>query len=83
MEEDKGFAVVTFDLPGSRANTMGQAVLTELEALAGKLARRADLRGLLFRSSKPGMFIAGADLRELGGRHGDAGAGAGHREERT
>jgi 3-hydroxyacyl-CoA dehydrogenase/enoyl-CoA hydratase/3-hydroxybutyryl-CoA epimerase/3-hydroxyacyl-CoA dehydrogenase/enoyl-CoA hydratase/3-hydroxybutyryl-CoA epimerase/enoyl-CoA isomerase len=67
LEQTNGFAVVTFDLPGSRANTMGQSVLAELEALAAKLAQRSDLRGLLFRSGKPDMFIAGADLREAAG----------------
>ena len=59
-------ALVTFDQPGSRANTLGQAVLAEFEALVQQLARRSDLKGLILRSGKPGMFIAGADLRELG-----------------
>ncbi len=69
---DDGLAVLTFDLPGSRANTMGQAVLGEFEAMAKQLADRRDLRGLILRSGKPGMFIAGADLRELGGVKPDA-----------
>ncbi len=30
------------------------------------MKERTDLRGLLFRSGKPGQFIAGADLNELG-----------------
>jgi 3-hydroxyacyl-CoA dehydrogenase/enoyl-CoA hydratase/3-hydroxybutyryl-CoA epimerase/3-hydroxyacyl-CoA dehydrogenase/enoyl-CoA hydratase/3-hydroxybutyryl-CoA epimerase/enoyl-CoA isomerase len=59
-------AVVTFDQPGSRANTLGQPVLTELEAILADLQRRTDVLGLVFRSGKPGMFIAGADLKELG-----------------
>jgi 3-hydroxyacyl-CoA dehydrogenase/enoyl-CoA hydratase/3-hydroxybutyryl-CoA epimerase/3-hydroxyacyl-CoA dehydrogenase/enoyl-CoA hydratase/3-hydroxybutyryl-CoA epimerase/enoyl-CoA isomerase len=59
-------ALITFDLPGSRANTLGQAVIADLATLIGQVARRSDLRGLVFRSGKPGMFIAGADLRELG-----------------
>jgi 3-hydroxyacyl-CoA dehydrogenase/enoyl-CoA hydratase/3-hydroxybutyryl-CoA epimerase/3-hydroxyacyl-CoA dehydrogenase/enoyl-CoA hydratase/3-hydroxybutyryl-CoA epimerase/enoyl-CoA isomerase len=62
---DGPIALVTFDLPNSRANTMGQAVLAEFEAVTKQLAGRADLRGLILRSGKPGMFIAGADLREL------------------
>jgi 3-hydroxyacyl-CoA dehydrogenase/enoyl-CoA hydratase/3-hydroxybutyryl-CoA epimerase/3-hydroxyacyl-CoA dehydrogenase/enoyl-CoA hydratase/3-hydroxybutyryl-CoA epimerase/enoyl-CoA isomerase len=61
-----GVALVTFDQPNSRANTLGQAVLAELENLVAELKGRSDLRGLVFRSGKPGMFIAGADLRELG-----------------
>lgn len=63
---DGSIGLVTFDLPNSRANTLGQAVLAEFEALVAQLANRTDLRGLILRSGKPGMFIAGADLRELG-----------------
>jgi 3-hydroxyacyl-CoA dehydrogenase/enoyl-CoA hydratase/3-hydroxybutyryl-CoA epimerase/enoyl-CoA isomerase len=59
-------AVLTFDQPGSRANTLGQAVLAEFEAVLADLGRRSDLQGLILRSGKPGMFVAGADLRELG-----------------
>lgn len=59
-------ALVTFNQPKSRANTLNQSVLKELEALVFTLGRRPNLRGLIFRSGKPGMFIAGADLNELG-----------------
>lgn len=62
--------VVTFDQPNSRANTLGQAVLGEFEQLLAVLEKRSDLRGLVLRSGKPGMFIAGADLREMGSREG-------------
>src|SRR5262245_8903879 len=61
-----GIAVLTFDLPGSRANTLGQAVQAEFEQILKDLAGRGDVRGLILRSGKPGMFIAGADLKELG-----------------
>jgi 3-hydroxyacyl-CoA dehydrogenase/enoyl-CoA hydratase/3-hydroxybutyryl-CoA epimerase/enoyl-CoA isomerase len=64
-------ALVTLDQPGSRANTLGQAVLAEFEAMARQLANRTDLQGLILRSGKPGMFIAGADLKELGGARPD------------
>lgn len=63
---DGNIALVTFDLPNSRANTLGQAVIAELEEVIADLEKRAGLRGLVFRSGKPGMFVAGADLRELG-----------------
>src|SRR5712671_3664296 len=59
-------ALVTFDLPERKVNTLGQAVLMELAGLVGQLEKRSDLRGLLFRGGKPGNFIAGADLNELG-----------------
>src|SRR5262245_55616041 len=61
-----GVGTITFDLPGSRANTLGVAVLAEFEALLKQLRARSDLRGLILQSGKPGMFIAGADLKELG-----------------
>jgi 3-hydroxyacyl-CoA dehydrogenase/enoyl-CoA hydratase/3-hydroxybutyryl-CoA epimerase/3-hydroxyacyl-CoA dehydrogenase/enoyl-CoA hydratase/3-hydroxybutyryl-CoA epimerase/enoyl-CoA isomerase len=63
---DGSIGLVTFDSPNSRANTLGQATLAELEGLTRLLTSRTDLRGLILRSGKPGMFIAGADLRELG-----------------
>jgi 3-hydroxyacyl-CoA dehydrogenase/enoyl-CoA hydratase/3-hydroxybutyryl-CoA epimerase/3-hydroxyacyl-CoA dehydrogenase/enoyl-CoA hydratase/3-hydroxybutyryl-CoA epimerase/enoyl-CoA isomerase len=61
-----GIGLITFDLPGSRANTLGAAVQQEFDALTRQLAQRTDLRGLLLRSGKPGMFIAGADIKEFG-----------------
>jgi 3-hydroxyacyl-CoA dehydrogenase/enoyl-CoA hydratase/3-hydroxybutyryl-CoA epimerase/3-hydroxyacyl-CoA dehydrogenase/enoyl-CoA hydratase/3-hydroxybutyryl-CoA epimerase/enoyl-CoA isomerase len=63
---DGNVALVTLDQPGSRANTLNQPLFTDLEALVAELAGRPALRGLVFRSGKPGMFIAGADLREMG-----------------
>src|SRR5689334_6355738 len=63
---DDNTGLLTFDQPNSRANTLGQAVLDEFTALVKQLAGRTDLRGLVLRSGKPGMFVAGADLRELG-----------------
>jgi 3-hydroxyacyl-CoA dehydrogenase/enoyl-CoA hydratase/3-hydroxybutyryl-CoA epimerase/3-hydroxyacyl-CoA dehydrogenase/enoyl-CoA hydratase/3-hydroxybutyryl-CoA epimerase/enoyl-CoA isomerase len=63
---DRDIALATLDQPGSRANTLSQPLMDELETFVAGLARRRDLRGLVFRSGKPGMFIAGADLRELG-----------------
>lgn len=65
-------ALVTLDQPGSRANTLGQAMLGELEATIAQLKTRTELHGLILRSGKPGIFIAGADLRELGSAPQDA-----------
>jgi 3-hydroxyacyl-CoA dehydrogenase / enoyl-CoA hydratase / 3-hydroxybutyryl-CoA epimerase / enoyl-CoA isomerase len=66
LEIQDKIATVTFDLPNSRANTLGQAVLADFENLLPQLEGNKDLQGLLFQSGKPGMFIAGADLKELG-----------------
>lgn len=59
-------ALLTFDTPGKKVNTLGRAVLTELGEIVGQLERRTDLAGLLFRSGKSGQYVAGADLTELG-----------------
>src|SRR5215211_3704562 len=60
-----GIAVVTIDQPGGRPNTLHQGALGDLENVLAQLRQRG-VQGLVFRSGKPGMFIAGADLRELG-----------------
>jgi 3-hydroxyacyl-CoA dehydrogenase/enoyl-CoA hydratase/3-hydroxybutyryl-CoA epimerase/enoyl-CoA isomerase len=65
-ERSDGIGLLTLDLPDKKVNTLGQAILMELGGLLSQLKRRTDLRGLLFRSGKPGQFIAGADLKELG-----------------
>ncbi len=65
-ERDDGIGVLTLDLPEKKVNTLSQAVLTELGGVLGGLMKRSDVRGLLLRSGKPGQFIAGADLNELG-----------------
>src|SRR5579864_577021 len=66
-----GIAWITFDQPGSRANTLGQGVLVEFEEVLGQIEKRTELRGLILMSGKPGMFIAGADLKELGSAEND------------
>jgi 3-hydroxyacyl-CoA dehydrogenase/enoyl-CoA hydratase/3-hydroxybutyryl-CoA epimerase/3-hydroxyacyl-CoA dehydrogenase/enoyl-CoA hydratase/3-hydroxybutyryl-CoA epimerase/enoyl-CoA isomerase len=68
---DGAIALLTLDQPGSRANTLGQTVLGDLEAAVKEVAGRADLKGAILRSGKPAMFIAGADLKELGGAKPD------------
>ena len=60
-----GLALLTFDSPGQKVNTFSAAVLNEFSDCVADLAKRTDLRGLLFTSGKPGQFIAGADLTEV------------------
>jgi 3-hydroxyacyl-CoA dehydrogenase / enoyl-CoA hydratase / 3-hydroxybutyryl-CoA epimerase / enoyl-CoA isomerase len=62
---EDGIARITFDQPGSRANTLNQNVQTEFENLLTQLEQTPNLRGVILCSGKPGMFIAGADLKEL------------------
>jgi enoyl-CoA hydratase/carnithine racemase len=60
-----GIARITLDEPNSRANTLHRAVWEQLGAACAGIAKRSDVLGLIIRSAKPGIFIAGADLREI------------------
>ena len=61
-----GFRIWTFDQPRSSANVLGvkafDALERELDLLENK---EVPVSGLLIRSAKPGVFLAGADLKEL------------------
>ena len=58
-------AVLTIDQPGAKVNILDEALWNELEAAVDSLAKRTDLKGLIIASGKPGVFIAGADLKLL------------------
>ena len=58
-------AVLSLDDPDSSANVLSRHVLDTLEHHLNALDQRRDLAGLVIRSAKPGMFIAGADLKEF------------------
>ena len=54
-----------FDQPGSSANVFSLATLRELEAHVAWIATAKGLRGVILRSAKSAIFIAGADLKTL------------------
>ncbi|HEY5313234.1 MAG TPA: enoyl-CoA hydratase-related protein, partial [Pirellulales bacterium] len=58
-------AVLTLDAPDKGANILSRGVLEELERMFDQLLPRQDLAGLVICSAKPGIFIAGADIREF------------------
>ena len=60
---EDGIAVIRFDRPGSSANVFDTPTLHLLDELLDEVG---DARGLIFISAKPAVFLAGADLRELG-----------------
>jgi 3-hydroxyacyl-CoA dehydrogenase/enoyl-CoA hydratase/3-hydroxybutyryl-CoA epimerase len=62
--DKSGVAAVVFDEPG-RVNVLSAAVLTGLDRLLDDVTARREIRALVFRSAQPGIFIAGADLREI------------------
>ncbi len=59
---------VTFDLPGEKVNKFSAVVIAEFEALISELETRGkagEIEALIFRSGKPGNFIAGADINMI------------------
>jgi 3-hydroxyacyl-CoA dehydrogenase/enoyl-CoA hydratase/3-hydroxybutyryl-CoA epimerase len=62
-----GIAEVTFDLFNSKVNKLSSPVMAEFAALIEQLGESDDLRMLVLRSAKPGIFIAGADIAEIDG----------------
>lgn len=58
-------AQLTLDTPGKGANVLSSSVLEELDRHLDALQTRNDVAGLMIVSGKPGIFIAGADLREF------------------
>lgn len=61
----KTVAVLTFDQPESKANVLTRELWTEFGDALTELTTRNDLSGLVLASAKPGIFIAGADLKLL------------------
>ena len=59
---DTGIAILTFDRPDSTANIFDQQTLDELDEHLGFLESEKSLKGLIIRTAKSKIFIAGADL---------------------
>ncbi len=58
-------ALITFDDPEKGANILSRGVMDQFAAHLDTLSKRTDLVGLVVGSAKPGVFIAGADIREF------------------
>ena len=59
---DSRIAILTFDRPDSTANIFDELTLRELSEHLNFLESEKGLKGLIIRSAKPKIFIAGADL---------------------
>lgn len=58
-------ALLTLDDPQSSANVLSRSVLEMLEKHLDELDKRPNLAGVVICSAKPGMFIAGANIKEF------------------
>lgn len=56
--------VLTFDLPNEKVNKLSTPVMTELKSHIEKL-KTSSYKAVVFKSAKPRIFIAGADIEEI------------------
>ncbi len=61
----EGYATITIDVQDAKVNVLSSVVLKELKTTLENINNRATIKVLGFRSSKPNMFIAGADITEI------------------
>jgi 3-hydroxyacyl-CoA dehydrogenase/enoyl-CoA hydratase/3-hydroxybutyryl-CoA epimerase len=60
-----GILVLTLDVPGEKVNTLGKAMMQELDTLIHGLESRSDVKAVVLRSAKTDNFIAGADIKDF------------------
>ena len=60
---DNQFVLLTLDMPGSSANVLTEKMFADLDEAWDQIAdRAAEIRGVVIRSAKEKIFVAGADL---------------------
>lgn len=64
-------AILSFDREDAAANIFDSATLEQLSECLSELVTQTDVTGLIIRSEKPNIFIAGADLKELSTARGE------------
>ncbi|RHY11227.1 hypothetical protein DYB36_003818 [Aphanomyces astaci] len=60
-----GVAIVRLDDKTAKVNTLNAAMTKELVTVLDKVESDADIKSVVLISSKPGCFIAGADIAQL------------------
>ncbi|MBU1006156.1 MAG: enoyl-CoA hydratase/isomerase family protein [Candidatus Omnitrophica bacterium] len=64
--EDRGVGIIEFNDPNSRVNVLSVKNLNALERIIDDVENNTgNIKGLFFVSGKSGIFIAGADIKEL------------------
>ncbi|MBI4974322.1 MAG: enoyl-CoA hydratase/isomerase family protein, partial [Candidatus Omnitrophica bacterium] len=65
LKIEKEIAVIEFDQPDSKVNVLNHETMKELDSLLDIIANKSEIKALLFTSRKDGIFIAGADIKEI------------------
>ena len=64
-KSDDGIVRVTIDRKDRPVNALSRSVMEELQELIQSIRDDSSIRGVIFQSGKPGVFIAGADITEF------------------
>ena len=64
-KSDDGILRVTIDRKDRPVNALSRSIMEELRELVQSIRSDSSIRGVLFQSGKPGVFIAGADISEF------------------
>jgi 3-hydroxyacyl-CoA dehydrogenase/enoyl-CoA hydratase/3-hydroxybutyryl-CoA epimerase len=64
LDED-GIAHLIFDNPDERVNVLSALFVEEFLEILGQIEKDNRIKGLILESAKPGVFIAGADIKWL------------------
>jgi 3-hydroxyacyl-CoA dehydrogenase/enoyl-CoA hydratase/3-hydroxybutyryl-CoA epimerase len=62
---EDSIGILTFDLPDEKVNKFNTKTMQDLSDQIEELKQMQDIKCLLFMSKKPGIFIAGADIKEI------------------
>ncbi|HZO13157.1 MAG TPA: enoyl-CoA hydratase-related protein, partial [Polyangiaceae bacterium] len=65
----EGVAVLTYDLPGERVNTLRADFMDAFSRIVEEVEQNPDIRGAVLRSGKRQSFIVGADIEMLSAIH--------------
>ncbi|MCH2190617.1 MAG: fatty acid oxidation complex subunit alpha FadJ [Gammaproteobacteria bacterium] len=65
IEKQDGIAVISMNDPSQPQNVLNQEIQDEFEQAFAEVSSDKSLKGLIFKSHKPGCFVAGADISLL------------------
>jgi len=65
VEKTDGVAIITMDIEGLPQNVLNESVGREFESLFDDIEQDSSLVAMVFKSGKPGCFVAGADISML------------------
>ncbi len=64
-KEENSIGYITFDAPEAKVNVLSGVVLTAFDKILNDLKNVSALKAIVIQSAKNGIFIAGADIKEI------------------